>query len=393
MNHVQSIPRSDPALSAFDLVTIGHASDAGRELRARFELARNLEQAGAHGIWFGEHHLGPGRAGASSLALVALTAAHTTTLQVGAAVAVLPHYRPLALVEGFGTVAAAYPGRVRLGLGRGRDYGTFDVPDRVRQAARGIAHRSDDDLPDLDESDFHALLGELLQVGPSDPDGYEQAVLEVLSLLRRPVATVNGSVLAASPGYGTDVEPWIFGFGGLRSAEFAATHGLPFAVNHHVGAGGHAEAVAVYRELYRPSSAHPEPHVAVSVHALAAATAREAQHLSSTYPAWFSHVLRRGFSVPVPAPGAPVLELADEQQRTLEATMSIRLVGEAAQVVDQIRDVAAHVAADEVLVNTVAHDTTAYLTSFELIADAWRASAGSASRPPQHRSVPTPAPR
>jgi len=379
---------ADPRLSVFDLVTIGAGSDAGAEIRGRVQLAQSLEERGFRGYWFGEHHLGRGRAGASPLALVALTAAQTR-LEVGASVAVLPHYRPLGLVEGFGTVAAAFPGRIHVGLGRGADYSTLEVSEQVLDASRKLADRADADVPRLELGEFHALLGQLLQSSPADPAGYERSVREVLSLLRRPIATIEDVPLEASPGRRTDLTPWLFGFGGVRSAEFAAENGLPYAVNHHVGAAAYRDAVAAYREGFRPVGQLRAPRVAVSVHALVAPSRREAQELGRAYPAWFSHVVRRGFSAPVPPPGAPTLDLTEAGKKTLDATLAIRIVGEPHEVAQRIREVAAGVGADDVLVNTVTHDLRSYRQSFELLAEAWHAVA-TATQPHDSRPLETP---
>ena len=42
----------------------------------------------------------------------------TRTIRVGAGGVMLPNHAPLAIAEQFGTLAALYPGRIDLGLGR-----------------------------------------------------------------------------------------------------------------------------------------------------------------------------------------------------------------------------------------------------------------------------------
>ena len=227
------------------------------------------------------------------------------------------------------------------------------------------------EVPTLERGDFHALLGRLLQVAPSGADGFEASVSQVLRLLDSPVATIDGAPLVASPGAGSGVQPWIFGFGSSRSARFAAQNGLPYAVNHHVGAGLPVDSVAEYRDSFVPRNGSA-PRVAVSVHAVVAPTRRQAEVLASSYPAWFAHVVRRGFSAPVPRPGAEPLALSDAERHTLDDTVRLRFVGEAADVTDRALALASTVAADEVLVNTVVHDSNDKLRSFELLAQSWR---------------------
>ncbi|MFI5428941.1 LLM class flavin-dependent oxidoreductase [Aeromicrobium sp. UC242_57] len=211
------------------------------------ELVRSAEEWGYHGYWFGEHHLGRGRAGASPVVLTALAAAATQRLHVGTAVAVLPHYRPLALVEQIGTIAELYPDRVHLGLGKGTSHPDGPAPARIAAVSEALADPSSA-VPKLEIGDFALLLKELAVSSDSSVDGYERSVRQVLSLLTRPVATIDGHPLQAAPGLGAPVTPWLFGLTSVRSAQHSAAAGLPYVVNQHVSGHSVDEAVAAYRE-------------------------------------------------------------------------------------------------------------------------------------------------
>ena len=105
-------------LSVLDLSPIVEGGDAGQSLRNSLDLARHAEALGYRRFWMAEHHNMPGIASAATAVALAHVAAGTSTH---------PHRRrrhhaaqpcPLMIAEQFGTLAALYPGRVELGLGR-----------------------------------------------------------------------------------------------------------------------------------------------------------------------------------------------------------------------------------------------------------------------------------
>ena len=100
-----------------------HAHQAGRQCGR--DLPRNAgagaaaEALGYKRYWLVEHHNTRSVAGAATAVLMAHVAAHTKTIRVGAGGIMLPNHAPLMVAEQFGTLAALYPGRIDLGLGRG----------------------------------------------------------------------------------------------------------------------------------------------------------------------------------------------------------------------------------------------------------------------------------
>ncbi len=356
-------------LSVFEYATIGQGGSPGQSLRDVLDLVRSAEQWGYHGYWFAEHHLGRGRAGAAPVVLSALAAAATTRLDVGTAVSILPHHRPLALVEQISTIAEVHPGRVHLGIGKSLSHPDEPAADRLVSALDELAQPGAA-VPELQIGDFPRLVKELLVVGDSTRDGYERSVRQVLSLLTRPIATIDGHPLQAAPGLDAPVTPWLFGLTSVESARHSAALGLPYAVNQHVSGHSLEEAVDVYRSEFRPSAFLDSPYLACSVHALAAATDGEAHRLAADYPRWIAGVLHRGFSDHVGAPADAALEAAADQDRLRDA-VGVRIVGEASEVVDRVREVADRVGADEVMVNTIVADSEAKARSYELIAKLW----------------------
>src|SRR6202453_4664147 len=105
-------------LAVLDLSPIKQGSDAGSALRESAALARHCEQLGYHRYWLAEHHNMPGIASAATAVAIGHVAAATSTIRVGAGGIMLPNHAPLLIAEQFGTLAALFPGRIDLGLGR-----------------------------------------------------------------------------------------------------------------------------------------------------------------------------------------------------------------------------------------------------------------------------------
>ena len=110
--------RSPAPLSVLDLVPVASGQTPADALRSSIDLAQQAERLGYHRYWFAEHHLNPGVAATDPAVLVALAAAVTTSIRVGSGGVQLGHRTPLSVVEEFGLLDAAFPGRVDLGLGR-----------------------------------------------------------------------------------------------------------------------------------------------------------------------------------------------------------------------------------------------------------------------------------
>ncbi|HEY4990139.1 MAG TPA: LLM class flavin-dependent oxidoreductase, partial [Opitutaceae bacterium] len=184
--------------SLLDLAPITQGSSASEALEHARDLAQHAERWGYHRYWLAEHHNMPGIASAATAVVIAHVAAGTKAIRVGSGGVMLPNHAPLVIAEQFGTLAALFPGRIDLGLGRapGTDQATS------RALRRGSADSS---------------------------DSFPQDVVELQSYFH-PV--VPGQVVRAVPGAGQTVPIWLLG-SSLFSAQLAAALGLPFAFAAH----------------------------------------------------------------------------------------------------------------------------------------------------------------
>src|SRR6202790_319739 len=253
-------------LSILDLSPIVESGDAGQSLRNSLDLARHVEALGYPRYWMAEHHNLPGIASAATAVALAHVGAGTSTIRIGAGGIMLPNHAPLVIAEQFGTLAALYPGRVELGLGRAP--GSDQITAR---AMRRNLHGGADDFP--------------------------QDVVELMSYFQ-PVQP--GQHVQAVPGAGLNVPFWILG-SSTYGAQLAAILGLPFAFASHFAPEMMMQAISIYRERLRPSAQLSAPNVMLGVNIVAAETDAEAKYLFSSLQQSFLNI-RSGRPGRLPAP-------------------------------------------------------------------------------------------
>src|SRR3954468_19201539 len=106
------------AFSLLDLSPIVEGADASRAFRCSLDLARHAERWGYKRFWLAEQHGMRGVASAATAVVIGHVAGGTQSIRVGAGGVMLPNHSPLVIAEQFGTLAALFPGRIDLGLGR-----------------------------------------------------------------------------------------------------------------------------------------------------------------------------------------------------------------------------------------------------------------------------------
>jgi len=326
-------------LSVLDQSPIAEGSTGADALHNTLDLARLTDALGYHRYWVAEHHGGPMLAGPSPEVLIGPIAAATEAIRVGSGGVMLPHYSPLKVAESFTILAALFPGRIDLGLGRaaGTDpLTTFALQRDRRQAA-----------PD----DFPQQLAELLAYLEDDlPEDHPFRHL-AKSLPGRPELPV----------------PWLLG-SSEQSAIWAAELGLRYAFADFINPHGD-EIVRLYRERFAPVRDLKAPRTAVAAWVLCAPTDEEAQQLASSSRMTFT-LLRRGQLIPVPPPEKAMAFLAREGRTPADDAPGRRgIVGSPEKVRAGIETLASAYGAEEVIVVTITHDHEARRRSYELLAE------------------------
>jgi luciferase family oxidoreductase group 1 len=329
-------------LSVLDQSPIAQGSTGAQALHNTIDLARMADDLGYHRYWVAEHHGGPMLAGPSPEVLIGPIAAATNAIRVGSGGVMLPHYSPLKVAESFTILAALFPDRIDLGLGRaaGTDpLTTFALQRDRRQAA-----------PD----DFPQQLAELL--------AYFEDNLPEDHPFRHLASTL--------PGRPHRPVPWLLG-SSEQSAIWAGELGLRYAFADFINPRG-AHIADLYRQRFTPARDLQAPRLAVAVWALCAPTDEEAEYLASSSRMSFTK-LRRGELITVPPPEEAAEFLAREARLTPSGEVPGRrgVVGSPEKVRAGLEEVASAYGADEVIVVTITYDHGVRRRSYELLAEAF----------------------
>src|SRR5467141_2351107 len=323
------------AVSVLDLVDMHTGDSPGSAIARSVDLARHVEALGYKRFWLAEHHSVEGLACSATSVLIGHVAGATTTIRVGSGGVMLPNHAPLVVAEQFGTLAAMYPGRIDLGLGR---------------------------APGGDFHTMRALRRDLKQTGDEFP--------ELLQELRSYLAPAKpGQAVKAIPGQGSNVPITLLGSSGF-SAELAASLGLPFAFAAHFAPEYLYAAASLYRESFRPSKVLRKPYMIVAVQVIAAETDAAAQRLLTTPQQRFLRLIRNQ-PVELLPPVDSMEELWQESERAaVETRLSAAIVGSNATVKAGLEKLVSETAADEVIVVTDTYDHADRLRSYERVAAA-----------------------
>jgi len=316
-------------LSVLDLSPIVAGGTAAQAFRNTLDLAQHAERWGYKRFWVAEHHNMPGIASAATSVVIGHVGAGTNRIRIGAGGIMLPNHAPLQVAEQFGTLESLFPGRVDLGLGR---------------------------APGTDHAAAYALRRTL----NVNPDEFPRDVIEVIDFFRD---AQPGQPVQAVPGAGLRVPVWILG-SSLFGAQVAAGFGLPFSFASHFAPALMHDAIAIYRERFRPSEFLEKPYVMLGVNVVAADSDSEARFLASSGRQSFAS-LRSGRPIPLPPPSKDWERDPGDQTDPSNQTR-VSFVGAPDTIRGPMQEFVSRTQADELIVVSHIYDHAARLRSYEL---------------------------
>jgi luciferase family oxidoreductase group 1 len=323
-----------PSLSILELGRVREGGDRRTALDEARDLARHAESLGYARFWIAEHHNMPAVTTAATPLVIAHVAAGTSRIRVGAGGIMLPNHVPYVVAEQFGTLATLFPGRIDLGLGRAP--GTDGLTIRALRRDHQSAERFPQDVQEL-----QAWLGPVQE----------------------------GQRVEAVPGSGTEVPLWILG-SSLFGAQLAAELGLPFGFASHFAPEMLDQALAIYRQRFRPSAQLERPYVLCGINVIAADDDATARRLATSQQMSFADLVRgvRGYT-------RPPIDDIETYWTPMEKAQAGRMLAESViggpdAVRAGIEAFAARTGADELMVVSDMFDFQARKRSFELIAAA-----------------------
>jgi luciferase family oxidoreductase group 1 len=308
------------SLNVLDLAPRPFGGTNADAVAGSIRLAQEAEAAGYSRFWVAEHHGMPGIASSAPAVLLAGIAARTSTIRVGSGGVMLPNHTPLVVAEQFGTLRALYGDRIDLGIGRapGTD-GATAMALRRSEAGLGV-----DDFP--------------------------QQLLDLVGFFRGGMADDNPlRGITAVPGLGDMPQMWLLGSSGY-SAQVAAALGMRFAFAHHF-AGDHTEqALAMYRERFRPSDDLTEPHSAIAVSVIADEDPDVVERESRAGSITFLRMRQGGRPQPVDPAEAAAYEFTELEREIIGARNRRQAIGSPDSVRASLERLLASTKADELIV-------------------------------------------
>jgi len=331
--------------SILDLSPIVHGSTASQALANSLSLARHADSLGYQRYWLAEHHNMTGNASSATAVLIGHLAGGTKRIRVGSGGVMLPNHAPLVIAEQFGTLACLFPDRIDLGLGR---------------------------APGTDQLTARALRRDLQDTG----EGFPQDVLELQSYLSR---EAQQAPVKAVPGMGTEVPIWILG-SSLYGAQLAAHLGMPYAFASHFAPADLFDALAIYRQTFKPSRQLAKPYAMVLVNMIAAPTDQEAHYLFTSVQQHFVR-MRRNTRGQLPPPIADIEEFWTEPEKHFATQMlACSVVGGPETVKQGLQQLLDKTQADELMFTSQIFDHQARLQSVEITARAMHKVTGASNR-------------
>lgn len=320
--------------SILDLALVSEGHTLKQTYENALQLAQSAEAAGYTRYWLAEHHNAPNIGSSATSILIGYVAQGTKTITIGSGGIMLPNHSPLIIAEQFGTLATLYPNRIDLGLGRapGTDRETAEA---IRSDFMSAAHA------------FPTMLGQIQQYFRAD---------NATSKVRATVAE------------GVEVPIYILG-SSTDSAHLAAKKGLPYAFASHFATTHLWDALAIYREEFKPSEALTKPYAIVGCNVIIADTDEEAERLSTSLIKMIVGIFtgKRDYVQP---PTAMTNEFRDILQNPqIHQMLKYSFIGSKATVKAQIKNFLDKTKADELIAVNNIYGIKDRIKSYQLFAE------------------------
>lgn len=227
-------------LGALDLSPVYPGTNPADAIRLTLELPPLLEEMGYSRYWLAEHH-GEIVAHSCPELLVPIIAERTRKMRVGTAGILLRLHSPLRVAKDFKLLHAIFPGRIDLGIARGKT--SPEMTALLRDGA-------------LDEVNFEGKVEELI--------GYLREKTEIV----------------ANPQGVPPPQLWMLGRN-VTSMNLAIQHGTAFCFAAFLvePTVDPADSIKTYQTQFIPSTDFPEPMCSIAVAGICAATDAQASEM------------------------------------------------------------------------------------------------------------------
>jgi alkanesulfonate monooxygenase SsuD/methylene tetrahydromethanopterin reductase-like flavin-dependent oxidoreductase (luciferase family) len=339
-----------------DVVPQLAGQSAAAALRETIEVAQAADDLGYRRFWVAEHHGVRGIGSAAPAVLAAVLAARTDRIRLGSGGVTLANHQPLVIAEEFAALAAAYPGRIDLGVCKA-PLGAASNAAAALSTAAALGTATALRTAGIGTAGIGTAAG-LGRMSEGGRESFPQRLNELCGFLRDglPGRAPVGDVRLALAG----LPPPVFVIAAnSHDAQVAAARGLPVFLSHHTAPQTTLAAAAAYRDSFEPTGPTGKPYLAVTVGVVAANTDEEAVIRLAEY---VRVRLRLDMASPR-ATAAELLDLLEPPLTTRERHKAERLlddsghvVGSRAAVASGLASLAASTGADEIMLVPLAFD-------------------------------------
>jgi len=327
-------------LSILDQSHIRRGSNAREAIAESSKLVQLADEWGYTRYWVSEHHNISLLAGSTPEVLIAHLAGESKRIRLGSGGIMLPNHSALKVAENFRMLETIFPGRIDLGIGR--------APGGDRVTAYLLNPSNN-----FSEKDFVQQLQDLqgFLTDHAEPGSVQEKVKAI------PLADTVPAL-------------WILTSSG-GSSLFAAHFGMALSFAQFINPSGGPEAVAQYRQHFKPSAQLAEPQVSVGIFGFCS----ESEEKVKQWQAMFDYRLLR--LEQVLTNGLPPIEeilkvkYSPAEQARIAFNRGRMVCGTPAQMQQQLQQLAAEYDADEIVISTMTDDFEDRIQSYRLLATAF----------------------
>jgi len=330
-------------LSVLDQSPVRKGVTAEQAVRETIELAKYTEQLGYTRFWISEHHNTGSLAGSTPEVLLAYLGSQTKTIRIGSGGVMMPNHSALKVAENFRMLEALFPGRVDLGMGRAP--GT----DRLTATLLNPSNQ-------FSEQEFINQLYDLYNYfhdtgDPGTPQSKVRAIPQV--------STIPAMWLLSSSG---------------GSGLFAAHFGMGLSFAHFINPNGGPQAVATYRERFKPSDIFAEPVANMAIFVFCSEDEEKVRRHQAVMDFRFNQFEKGKGIVPIAYEDVKdVTYTLDEQERILYNRKRV-ITGTPQQMKEKLTKLAREYDIDEIIAVTITEDFDDRLESYRLLAEQFNLS-------------------
>ncbi|MBV8391194.1 MAG: LLM class flavin-dependent oxidoreductase [Mucilaginibacter sp.] len=325
-------------LSVLDQSPVRKGVTAEQAVQETAELARYTDQLGYTRFWVSEHHNTGSLAGSTPEVLLAYLGSQTKNIRIGSGGVMMPNHSALKVAENFRMLEALFPGRVDLGMGRAP--GT----DRLTAAMLNPSNQ-------FREQDF---INQLYDLNNYFHDRGDPGT---------PLSKIR-----AIPQIQTVPEMWLLSSSG-ESGLFAAHFGMGLSFAHFINPIGGPEAVARYRERFKPSEDRAEPAASLAIFVFCSEDEEKIFQHRALMEYRFNQLEQGKGILPVTYEDIKNMDYTvHELERMIHHRKRI-ITGKPAEIKQKLTKLAEEYEVDEIIAVTIAEDFGDRLKSYQYLAE------------------------